>query len=345
MSAALGSQTAARPQRRNFLRLVREQFMRTRLHRFALYVIVALALLAAAADFLASDRPIALSLRGQLFVFPNLVTPARLRAYDNQRLYALMTPDDWAVFPPVPWGYNTHDLEAVLAPPSAAHWLGTDSGGRDVLARVIHGSRVSLSVGVLSVAVLTAIGILLGALSGYYGGLADLLLMRLLEIVHSVPTILLLVTILAIVMPSGWYSVFAMMGVIGLVRWTSVARLVRGEILRIKTMPYIEAARALGFSSPRIILRHVLPNALSPVLVAATFSMASAILIEGALSFLGFGIPQDMASWGGMLNDVRGHTEAWWLAVFPGAAIFITVTVYNLAGEGLRDAIDPRLKM
>ena len=332
-------------ERRNYLRLVREQYMRTRLHRAALYVILLMTGLAAIADFIASDRPIALSLRGRLFMLPNVSSPPELRAYNNQRLYQLMTPDDWAVFPPVPWGYNTHDLEAVLAPPSAAHWLGTDSGGRDVLARVVHGSRVSLSVGVLAVVVLTALGVLVGALSGYYGGLLDLLSMRVLEIVHSVPTILLLVTILAIVMPSGWYAVFAMMGVIGLVRWTSVARLVRGEILRIKTMPYIEAARALGYSSPRIVVRHVLPNALSPVLVAATFSMASAILIEGALSFLGFGIPQDMASWGGMLNDVRGHTEAWWLAVFPGAAIFITVTAYSLAGEGLRDAIDPRLKM
>jgi peptide/nickel transport system permease protein len=337
--------SGARSLRRSYLRLVREQFMRRRLHRWALYVIAALIALAALADFIASERPIALSLRGRLFVLPNLTTPAELRPYDNQRLYALMTPDDWAVFPLVPWGYNSHDLEAVLSPPSAAHWLGTDSGGRDVLARVVHGSRVSLAVGVLSVAVLTAIGVLLGALSGYFGGLADLLLMRLLEIVHSVPTLLLLVTVLAIAMPSGWSSVFVTMFVIGLVRWTAVARLVRGEILRIKTMPYIEAARALGYSPARIIVRHVLPNALSPVLVSATFSMAAAILLEGALSFLGFGIPQDMASWGGMLSDARVHSEAWWLALFPGAAIFITVTVYNLAGEGLRDAIDPRLKM
>jgi peptide/nickel transport system permease protein len=329
----------------SYFSIVRKQFLRTRLHRVSLYVIIALAVLAAVADFIASDLPIIVSLRGQLHVFPNLTHPANLRAYDNQRLLAVMTPDDWAVFPPVPWGYNTHDLDAVLAAPSSTHWLGTDSGGRDVLSRVVHGSRVSLSVGVLSVCVLSFIGVLLGSLSAYYGGLADLLLMRVLEIVHSIPTILLLVTILAIIMPSGWSSVIAMMVVIGLVRWTDVARLVRGEILRVRTMPYIEAARALGFGSPRIIVRHVLPNALTPVLVTATFSMASAILIEGALSFLGFGIPQDMASWGGMLNDVRGHTEAWWLAVFPGAAIFITVTVYNLAGEGLRDAIDPRLKM
>jgi peptide/nickel transport system permease protein len=210
---------------------------------------------------------------------------------------------------------------------------------------VIHGARVSLSVGILSVSVLLVIGVLLGSIAAYYGGWADLLLMRLLEIVHSLPTLLLLVTILAVIMPTGWRSIGAMMLVIGCVRWTDVARLTRGEILRVKTMPYVEAARALGCSSARVIIRHILPNALAPVLVAATFAMASAILIEGALSFLGFGIPPDMASWGGMLNDVQRHTEAWWLAVFPGAAIFVTVTVYNLAGEGLRDAIDPRLKM
>jgi peptide/nickel transport system permease protein len=338
--------SAADSKRSNgYFSMVRKQFLRTRLHRVSLYVIIGLGLLAALADFVASDLPIVVSLHGQLHILPNITRPASLRVYDNQRLLDSMSPDDWAVFPPVPWGYNTHDLDAVLAAPSSVHWLGTDSGGRDVMSRVVHGSRVSLSVGVMSVCVLSFIGVLLGSLSAYYGGLADMLLMRLLEIVHSIPTILLLVTILAIVMPSGWSSVLAMMVVIGLVRWTDVARLVRAEILRVRTMPYVEAARALGYGSTRIILRHVLPNALSPVLVTATFSMASAILIEGALSFLGFGIPQDMASWGGMLNDVRGHTEAWWLAVFPGAAIFITVTVYNLAGEGLRDAIDPRLKM
>jgi peptide/nickel transport system permease protein len=329
----------------SYLQNVRRQFLRQRTQRVALAVILALALLAVVADLIASDLPLALSLSGEVYILPNLLRPPALLAYDNQRLLAALGPDDWAVFPPVPWGYNTHDLDSVLAPPSAEHWLGTDSGGRDVAARVVHGSRVSLSVGIMSVSVLVFIGVLFGSVAGYFGGALDLLLMRLLEIVHSVPTILLLVTILAVIMPTGWTSVFAMMVVIGLVRWTDVARLVRGEILRVKTMPYVEAARALGYGPTRIILRHVLPNALSPVLVAATFSMASAILIEGALSFLGFGIPSDMASWGGMLNDVRGNAEAWWLAVFPGAAIFLTVTVYNLAGEGLRDAIDPRLKM
>lgn len=333
------------PSSASYLQLVRRQFLRERTHRASLYVIFGLLFIAFAADFLSSDLPIVLSLRGELYVVPNLTRPAALRIYDNQRLLDELGEDDWAVLPPVPWGFNTHDLDAVLRPPSAEHWLGTDSGGRDVAARVIHGSRVSLAVGIMSVSVLVSIGVLLGSLAAYYGGLVDLLLMRLLEIVHAVPTLLLLVTILAVIMPTGWSSVIAMMVVIGLVRWTDVARLVRGEILRVQTMQYVEAARALGCRPARVIFRHILPNALSPVLVAATFSMASAILIEGALSFLGFGIPSDMASWGGMLNDVRGHSEAWWLALFPGAAIFVTVTVYNLAGEGLRDAIDPRLKI
>jgi peptide/nickel transport system permease protein len=308
--------------------------MRHRLQRVSLYVICGIALLALVADFVASDRPILLRFHGALYICPNLTNPASLRAHDNRRLLDEMGPADWAVFPLVPWGYNSHDMDAVLAPPSTQHWLGTDSGGRDVLARVVHGSRVSLAVGVL-----------LGSVSAYFGGLLDLVLMRIVEIVHAVPTILVLVTMLALIMPTGWKSVVAMMIVIGLVRWTDVARLVRGEILRIRTMQYVEAARALGAGHARILFRHILPNALSPVLVTATFAMASAILLEGALSFLGFGIPEDMASWGGMLNDVRGHTGAWWLAVFPGAAIFLTVTVYNLAGEGLRDAIDPRLKV
>jgi peptide/nickel transport system permease protein len=329
----------------SYLQEVRKQFFRSRSHRISVVVIVTMIAVAILADLLASDLPLAISFQGTTYLLPNLLRPAAISGYDNQLLLAQLTEDDWAVFPPVPWGHNTHDLDNVLGPPSAEHWLGTDSGGRDVAARVIHGARVSLSVGLLSVSVLVVIGVVVGALAAYFGGLADLLLMRMLEIVHSLPTLLVLVTILAVIMPTGARAVIAMMLVIGLVRWTDVARLMRAEVLRVKTMSYVEAARALGCSPARVIVRHILPNALAPVLVAATFSMASAILIEGALSFLGFGIPPDMASWGGMLNDVQGHTEAWWLAVFPGAAMFVTVTVYNLAGEGLRDAIDPRLKM
>ncbi len=330
---------------RGYWASVRRQFLAPRLNRFSLGVILTLFAVAAVADFVASDLPIAVKLDGRFYLFPNVTRPPALRSYDNQRLLQRMSEEDWAVFPPVPWGYNTHDLEHVLSPPSAEHWLGTDDSGRDVMSRVVHGSRVSLAVGLLSVMVLISIGVLIGSLSAYFGGILDLLLMRIVEIVHSVPTLLFLVTMLALIMPSGWWAVVAMMVVIGLVRWTDVARLVRGEILRIKTLEYVQAARLLGMSHARILIVHMLPNAMSPVLVTATFAMASAILLEGALSFLGFGIPDDMASWGSLLNEVRGHTQAWWLAVFPGAAIFVTVTAYNLAGEGLRDAIDPRLRV
>lgn len=340
-----GQRTSSHAAEEGYWAIARRQFLGRRLNRASLGIILLLFGVAATADFVASDLPIVLHLDDELYLFPNLKRPPALRSYDNQRLLARMGENDWAVFPPVPWGYNTHDLDQVLTPPSGTHWLGTDDSGRDVMARVVHGSRVSLAVGVLSVLVLISIGVLIGSVSAYFGGVLDLLLMRIVEIVHSVPTLLFLVTMLALIMPSGWWSVIAMMVVIGLVRWTDVARLVRGEILRIKTLEYVQAAHLLGMSHARVLLVHILPNAMSPVLVTATFAMASAILLEGALSFLGFGIPDDMASWGSLLNEVRGHTQAWWLAVFPGAAIFVTVTAYNLAGEGLRDAIDPRLRV
>jgi peptide/nickel transport system permease protein len=196
----------------------------------------------------------------------------------------------------------------------------------------------------VAVSILVAIGVLLGALAGYYGGALDAVVMRVVEIFLSVPSFLVIVTMLAVLQPEGWGAVVAMMVVIGITGWTGVARLIRAEILKVKAQEFVLASKALGASDLRILVRHVLPNAIAPVLVAATFSVAASILIEGALSFLGFGIPPDMASWGGMLTDVRQHFGAWWLAIFPGLAIFITVTAYNLLGEGLRDAIDPKLK-
>lgn len=333
-----------RTEAQDYWQIVRRQFLKRRLNRIALYAAMLVVVVAAFADFIASDKPIVMSFQGQLHLLPNVFDPASLRAHDNQTLLDAMDANDWAVFPLSPWGYNGHDLEHVLSAPGEAHWLGTDSSGRDVLSRVAHGSRVSLAVGVLSVLVLVLVGVALGSIAGYFGGAIDLVLMRIVEIVHSIPTILLLVTMLAVIAPTGWNSVAAMMLVIGLIGWTDIARLIRAEILRVKTLDYVQAARALGASHARVLTQHVIPNTLAPVMVAATFAMASAILIEGALSFLGFGIPPDMASWGGVLNEVGHNTHAWWLAVFPGFAIFFTVTVYNLAGEGLRDAIDPRLR-
>lgn len=312
--------------------------------RAALVVLTTLLAIAITADLLASSQPLLLYFHQHLYVLPNLTHPSELRIYDNDLLIKYLGHDDWAVLPLVPWGYNGHDLTHVLSAPDAVHWLGTDSSGRDVLARILHGARVSLIVGILSVGVLVVVGTTLGTLAGYFGGVIDTLLMRILEIVHSIPTILLLVTLLSVLAPEGYWAVVAMTLVIGLVWWTDVARLIRGEILRVKELDFVHAARAQGASTWRIILMHVLPNASSPVLVSATFALASAILVEGALSFLGFGIPDDMASWGGLLNEVRSNIEAWWLAVYPGAAIFVTVTASNLLGEGLRDALDPRTR-
>ncbi|MDF1564939.1 MAG: ABC transporter permease [Deltaproteobacteria bacterium] len=329
---------------RTYLAMVRRLFWRRRLNRLASWIVASIFFLAAGADLLASERPLLLHLEGETWVLPNLTDPPELRIYDNQLLLKEMGPEDWAVFPPIPYGYATHDLDAVLAPPGPEHWLGTDPSGRDVLARLLHGSRVSLAVGLVAVTLLVGIGLLLGCLAGFYGGWIDATVMRVVEVFLSIPSFLIIVTLLAVLAPEGWGAVLALMVVIGLTGWTSVARLVRAEILKVKTQEFVLAARALGSSDLRLILRHLLPNALAPVLVAATFSVAASILIEGALSFLGFGIPPDMASWGGMLTEARRHFEAWWLAIFPGLAIFITVTAYNLLGEGLRDAIDPKLK-
>jgi len=336
---------ATLPDTRSTPRSLRRRVLRAGRARWALGVLSALLVTALGADLLASDLPLALRLDGELHVLPCLTRPAALRAFDNQRIAARLTTEDWALMPLSPWGQNTHDLGAMLSAPSAQHPLGTDRSGRDVLARVVHGTRISLSVGLASVLILSGIGLLVGMCAGYFGGLVDQLLMRLADCLHAVPTMLLLVTVLGVLRPTGAGAVLAMLCVIGAVRWTDLSRLVRAEVLRVRHSAYVEAARGLGLSSRQILLRHVLPNVLSPVLVAASFSMAGAVVLEGALSFLGFGVPDDVASWGSLLNEVREHTHAWWLAVFPGAAMFLSVSAYNLLGEALRDAIDPRLQM
>jgi peptide/nickel transport system permease protein len=310
--------------------------------RVGVGVALLLVLCALCADMLASDLPLALHTSERLYVLPNLTRPAALRAFTNQALAAGLGRGEWALFPPVPWGQNSHDLSAILAAPSAEHWLGTDSSGRDVFARIVHGSRVSLTIAVVSVLLMSCLGVAVGLSAGYCGGFLDTFLMRGVDALHSVPTTLLIITVLQLVQPSGFGAVLAITVVIGCVRWTDLSRMVRAEVLRVRVAPFVEAARALGVPASRVITRHILPNVLSPVLVAASFSMAGAILIEGALSFLGFGVPDNIATWGGLLNDVREHIDAWWLAVFPGAVMFASVGACNLLGEIVRDAIDPR---
>ena len=236
---------------------------------------------------------------------------------------------------------NQIDLQQVLMPPSADHYLGTDTLGRDVLSRIIFGSRVSLKVGFVAVGLATLIGLLVGALAGYYGGWVDSALMRLVDLMLCFPAFFLILAVIAVLEPSIWN----IMAVIGLTGWMGVARLVRAEFLSLREREFVTAARALGAGDARLILRHMLPNALAPVMVSATLGVAGAILTESALSFLGLGVQPPTPSWGNILTAGKDNIEiAWWLSVFPGLAILITVMSYNLLGEGIREAIDPRLK-
>jgi peptide/nickel transport system permease protein len=314
---------------------------------------------------------------------------------------------------------GTHG-EPVPLPKRFSHWLGTDKLGRDVLSGLIHGTRISLTIGIFSMAIAAFIGILLGALAGFFGdhelktsrGIfwallpgcitgwfyafdlrsfalkdsmqqsaaaflfqlavsivilvfnlalfyflgkiiskisffkkqvfikADSIVSRLIEILISLPRLILIISVAAIARP----SLINLIIIIGLTSWTEIARLTRAEFLRLRHLEFIEAARALGYSRTRIIFRHALPNGIAPALVAIAFGVASAILAESALSFLGIGVPQDVVTWGSLLAQGKENYNAWWLVIFPGLAIFITVTVYNLIGDGLRDAMDPKLK-
>ncbi len=231
------------------------------------------------------------------------------------------------------------DLKNVLAGPSFSHPFGTDMLGRDVLARVIYGSRVSLLVGFVSVGIATLIGLVLGALSGYYGGVVDEIIMRFVDLMMCFPTFFLILAVIAFLEPSIWN----IMVVIGLTSWMGISRLVRAEFLSIKSKEFVMAAKAQGLSNRKIIFGHILPNALAPVYVVATLGVGGAILTESALSFLGIGVQPPTASWGNILAQAKDNIEiAWWLSLYPGIAIFLTVMGYNLLGEGLSDILDPR---
>jgi len=240
-----------------------------------------------------------------------------------------------------PYDPSAIHVRAILLPPSSDHWLGTDALGRDVLSRMIYGTQISLLVGFVAVGIAVLLGVVVGALAGYYPGWIDTVLMRLVDIMLSVPTFFLILAVIALVGP----NLINIMVVIGVTSWMGVARLVRGEFLALKESDYVVAARALGVPARRIIFRHLLPNAMAPVYVSTILGIAAAVLVESSLSFLGLGVQPPTPSWGNILTDGKANIEiAWWLSLFPGLAILVTVLGYNLLGEGLRDALDPRLK-
>ncbi len=335
------------------------RFRRRKLAMIALTYVVFLAVVALCAPMIAGTKPIVCYYKGSYY-FPcwgyfqpsweNVVFKRdgfrRVRFYDSLKT----DPESWAVWPLVYQDpqrrLTTNELPDLPenprngGPPHAGSPFGTDPHGIDIFAQMVHASLTALLVGFVSMGIAASIGITFGAAAGYLGGWIDMALSRLIEVVMCIPTLILILAMIAIVeKPTIWH----IMVVIGVTGWTGIARLTRAEFLKLKQADFVTAAEALGAGRLRIMFRHILPNALAPVLVPITFGIASAILIESSLSFLGFG-PQGSPSWGKLLNEASGHLQMWWLVVFPGGAIFLAVLAYNLIGEGLQEATDPRLR-
>ena len=414
--------------------IVKRQFNKNRSAVWSLRVVYAIFFIGVFADFFASEKPIYCKLDGKTY-FPVL------RDYAVDLGLASVPPElmnvDWlnanyeaVLRAPVPYSPLTQDFDNAYANPTKKqdvrswrfrHFLGSDQLGRDLLSGLIHGTRIAMLVGIVSMGIASFIGILLGAIAGYFGderlqfsratiimnmlflffawfyafntrtfimsdALAesfggftyqflisllifagimaipnllaipfkripvlgkrvtipiDIIVSRTIEILNSVPILLLILSICAVVKKP---SIMLIMVIIGLTGWTGIAGFIRAELLKVRSLEYIEAAESLGYSQWRIMLRHAIPNALTSVLITIAFGVASAILTETSLSFLGIGVQADVVTWGKLLNEAHADVSGWWFAVFPGLAIFVTVTVFNLLGEGLTDAMDPRLK-
>lgn len=331
--------------RKLYIRFVWQRFWQGYLNRFALILVTTLMLLAWLAPLVANNKPyfyrdgteLKFPAWADLFPLSHFLSYPELNDVDFR---ILQKSKGEITLPPIPYSPTEYDLDSTLVAPRPAHIMGTDEQGRDIAARMIYGSQVSLSVGFVAVGIYVVIGIVLGALAGFWGGRVDIFISRLIEIIMCFPTFFLILTVLAFV-GNGLVNI---MVVIGLTGWTGIARLVRGEFLRLREQDFVVSTRALGLSQMRIIFRHILPNALSPVLVSITFGIASSILVESSLSFLGFGVQPPTPSWGEILSQSREFMDiAWWLMLFPGLAIFLTITAFNIIGEGVRDAVDSRL--
>ena len=341
-----------------------EAWRRYRRRPLAMAAVMFVAFLVAVAVFapaIAGTKPVLCRYKGRLYApclgyFDRRWEPAIFAKDKFRGTYpanlAAKDPESWAIWPRFfqdpyrsvradEWPGRPENPAKDEGQPSLVNLFGTDQAGVDVLAKMVHGTTIALLVGFVSMGIAGTIGILVGAIGGYFGGWVDTITSRATEIVMCIPTLVLILAIIAILeKPTIWHT----MAIIGATGWTGIARLTRGEFLRLKNTEFVMAARAAGAGPLRIMLRHILPNALAPVLVPITFGIASAILTESSLSFLGFGPPPPTASWGSILNDARSNLTMWWLVVFPGLAIFLTVLAYNLVGEGLQEATDPRLR-
>ncbi|MCG5511748.1 ABC transporter permease [Ectothiorhodospira shaposhnikovii] len=275
------------------------------------------------------------------------VSPPKLVIHEQYREAEAAGQYDWVLRAPIPYSpkdylrdFGDTGMEPPLADDLRRHWLGTEENGADVLSRMVHASRIALAIGFIATGIALVIGVIVGGLMGYFSGIVDMIGMRIVEIFEAIPTLFLLLTFVAFF----GRSLYMMMIIIGITSWSGYARYVRAEFLKLREQDYVQAAVACGLPLRSVLFRHMLPNGVAPILVAASFGVASAILAEATLSFLGLGLVDD-PSWGQMLNQaVQSSSFNWWMAAFPGGAIFLTVFAYNLVGESLRDALDPYLK-
>jgi peptide/nickel transport system permease protein len=335
--------TTVRP-RSAALLVAHAQFSQSRMARASAITLAFMLLVAVFADVLAADLPIACKLHGSVYVMANVTHPAALAGKDCRSIARELGPGDFALYPVVHFGPNASALGGeTLAAPSlrSGHPFGTDANGRDVFARIVHGTRTSLTFGLLTALLFVTIGALLGAVSGFFGGFLDALVTRLVETLASLPTLILVLVVQAL---TARPSALTMLVTIAATRWTEVTRIIRAEVIFASAQDYVVAARALGASPTRILWKHILPNVLVPALAAAPFGVAAVLLIEAAMDFLSLGSTPTAPSWGEILGEARFRPGAWWLLVFPAAALFASLVALNLVGEALRDALDPRLR-